>query len=159
MKAYYEALGQFDALNVEHEMAVRSAFQHLLQKCGGQFHWTLVPEFSLARKNQAAIRVDGALLDDFKLKRGFWEAKDGKDDLEKEVKKKIAAGYPTDNIIFQAPKRAILYQNGVRHLAGTQSHLPLEEKYHPKSSLCCKVLITSIIYCIVCTFHGGIFRI
>ena len=114
MKAYYEALGQFDALNVEHEMAVRSAFQHLLQKCGSQFHWMLVPEFSLARKNQAAIRVDGALLDDFKLKRGFWEAKDGKDDLEKEVKKKIAAGYPTDNIIFQAPKRAILYQNGVR---------------------------------------------
>lgn len=114
MKAYYEALGQFGQLNIDHEMAVRSAFQHLLQKCGNQFHWTLVPEFSIARKNQAAIRVDGALLDDFKLKRGFWEAKDGKDDLEKEVKKKIAAGYPTDNIIFQAPKRAILYQNGVR---------------------------------------------
>ena len=57
MKAYYEALGQFGALNVEHEMAVRSAFQHLLAKCCSQFHWTLVPEFSIARRNQAAIRV------------------------------------------------------------------------------------------------------
>ena len=34
------------------------------------------------------------------------------DDLAKEVKKKLAAGYPSDNIIFQSPERAILLQNG-----------------------------------------------
>jgi predicted helicase len=44
----------------------------------------------------------------------LWEAKDEHDDLEKEAKRKIALGYPTDNIIFQAPERAMLFQNGVR---------------------------------------------
>ena len=43
---------------------------------------------------------------------GFWQARDTHDDLAKEVKKKINAGYPQNNIIFQAPERAILWQNG-----------------------------------------------
>jgi len=46
------------------------------------------------------------------LARGYWEAKDEHDDLAKEVKAKFAIGYPKDNIIFQSPARAILYQNG-----------------------------------------------
>jgi predicted helicase len=114
VKAYYQALGQYGQLNIDHEMAVRSAFQSLLEKCGKQFHWTLIAEFPIRRPKGVPLKVDGALLDEFKLKRGFWEAKDEHDDLEKEAKRKIAAGYPTDNIIFQAPERAILYQNGIR---------------------------------------------
>ncbi len=114
VKAYYQALGQYGQLNIDHEMAVRSAFQQLLEKCGGQFNWTLIAEYPLPRPKAAPLKVDGALLDEFRLKRGLWEAKDEHDDLEKEAKRKIAAGYPTDNIIFQAPERAILYQNGVR---------------------------------------------
>ena len=43
---------------------------------------------------------------------GFWEAKDIRDDLEAEVKLKFQAGYPDDNIIFQTPERAILWQSG-----------------------------------------------
>ena len=58
--------------------------------------------------------VDGALLDTFTLRRGYWEAKDLGDDLEKEIKKKFELGYPRNNIIFQSPERAILFQNGVR---------------------------------------------
>jgi hypothetical protein len=114
VKAYYDALGQFTRLGVDHEMAVRSAFQNLLDKCGRQFHWTLVPEFPISRQRAVPLKADGALIDEFRLRRGLWEAKDEHDDLEKETKRKIAAGYPTDNIIFQAPERAILYQNGVR---------------------------------------------
>ncbi len=114
VKAYYEALGQFGQLHFDHEMAVRSAFQNLLDKCGRQFHWTLIPEFPIPRPKAHPLKVDGALLDEFKLRRGLWEAKDEHDDVEKEAKKKIAAGYPTDNIIFQAPARALLFQNGVR---------------------------------------------
>ena len=56
--------------------------------------------------------MDGALVDEFRLTHGFWEAKDSHDDLGKEVKKKLTAGYPQNNIIFQAPERAILWQNG-----------------------------------------------
>jgi hypothetical protein len=43
---------------------------------------------------------------------GIWEAKDTADDLAVEVKKKFEAGYPRDNILFQSPERAILWQHG-----------------------------------------------
>ncbi|MEN3333653.1 MAG: hypothetical protein V7641_3018 [Blastocatellia bacterium] len=110
--AYYEALGKFQHLGISHETAVRSAFQSLLETCCRQFSWTLVPEWEVKRPKQRSVRVDGALVDAFRLAHGYWEAKDERDDLAKEVKKKFAVGYPKDNILFQAPERAILYQNG-----------------------------------------------
>ncbi len=109
---YYEALRQFKTIGVAHEGAVRSAFQTLLESCGRQFGWKLVPEWQIKRNHGHPLRVDGALVDEYRLTHGFWEAKDTADDLAKEVKKKIAAGYPQNNMIFQAPERAILMQNG-----------------------------------------------
>jgi predicted helicase len=109
---YYEALRQFKTIGVAHEGAVRSAFQTLLEHCSRQFQWKLVPEWAIRKNGGHPIRVDGALVDEYRLTHGFWEAKDTDDDLAKEVKKKIAAGYPSNNIIFQAPDRAILMQNG-----------------------------------------------
>jgi len=70
------------------------------------------PEWPIKRDRAHSLRVDGALVDEFRLTHGFWEAKDSQDDLGKEVKKKLTAGYPQTNIIFQAPERAILWQNG-----------------------------------------------
>jgi hypothetical protein len=63
-------------------------------------HWREV-------KNQknlgcATRRVDAAVLDASNLPRGYWEAKDEKDDLREEVNKKFAAGYPRTNILSQA---------------------------------------------------------
>jgi predicted helicase len=110
--AYYRALGQFKALNVSHETAVRDAFQDLLKDCGGRFGWTLIPEWPIRRAQRHALRVDGALVDEFKLTHGLWEAKDSADDLRREARKKLELGYPADNIIFQSPERAILFQNG-----------------------------------------------
>ena len=109
---YYEALCEFKAIGVSHEGAVRSAFQTLLEHCGRQFGWKLVPEWSIKKDNARSIRVDGALVDEYRLTHGFWEAKDTADDLAKEVKKKLKASYPQNNIIFQAPERAILLHNG-----------------------------------------------
>ena len=116
VKAYYESLERFERLGVEHETAVRSAFQSLLETCGKPFRWTLVPEHSIALPKNKRIVVDGALIDDFKLPHGYWEAKDSHDDLAIEVQRKFAAGYPSDNILFQTPQRAILWQNGERIL-------------------------------------------
>ena len=115
VKAYYETLGQFGQLYIDHEGAVRSAFQTLLAKCGQRAEpkLTLVPEYLIERAH-SSIRVDGALVDLYHLPHGYWEAKDEKDDLAKEVEHKLNKGYPRDNIIFQAPERAILYQGGVR---------------------------------------------
>src|SRR5208283_3551066 len=114
VKSYYEVLGQFGQLNIDHEMAVRSVFQGLLAGCGRQFDLTLVPEYSFQPPKLHAIRVDGALLNPFRLARGYWEAKDEHDDLEKEIRAKLERGYPRSNIIFQAPERAVLYQHGMR---------------------------------------------
>ena len=47
-------------------------------------------------------------MDTFRLTHGFWEAKDERDDLEREIRRKLEQGYPRNNIIFQAPERAIL---------------------------------------------------
>jgi predicted helicase len=115
VKAYYETLHQFGQLYIDHEGAVRSAFQTLLAKCGQKAtpKLTLVPEYRIERARSSVI-VDGALVDLYHLPHGYWEAKDEKDDLLKEVERKLARGYPRDNIIFQAPERAILYQAGAR---------------------------------------------
>ncbi|MEK6301849.1 MAG: type ISP restriction/modification enzyme [Acidobacteriota bacterium] len=112
VRDYYEALQQFSRIGVSHEGAVRSAFQSLLESCGSQFGWKLVPEWPIKKSR---LRVDGALVDAFNLTHGFWEAKDQHDDLKVEVKRKFAAGYPRNNILFQAPERAILYQDS-RHV-------------------------------------------
>jgi len=105
-------LRQFQNLGVSNEGAVRSAFQNLLEHCGRQFAWKLVPEWPIKRDRAQPLRVDAALVDEYRLTHGYWEAKDSHDDLGREVKKKITAGYPQNNIIFQAPERAILWQNG-----------------------------------------------
>ncbi|MGA2234259.1 MAG: N-6 DNA methylase [Terriglobales bacterium] len=115
VRNYYAALHRLGQLHIDHEMAVRSAFQDLLSTCGRKLKLTLSPEFEIKRKH-SSIRVDGALLDEFKLAHGFWEAKDEKDDLDREIKSKLDKGYPRDNIIFQAPNRAVLYQSGTRIL-------------------------------------------
>ena len=116
VKAYYESLDQFDRLGITHETAVRSAFQSLLESCGKQFGWTLVPEHPMSLNRNKRIVVDGALIDDFRLPHGYWEAKDIHDDLPTEVQRKFETGYPTDNILFQTPQRAILYQDDRRVL-------------------------------------------
>ncbi len=116
VKDYYAALGQYGHLYVDHEMAVRSAFGALLEKCARQFDWTLVPEYLFKRPKASPLRVDGALLDTFRLARGYWEAKDEHDDLAKEAQRKLELGYPRTNMLFQAPERAILWQGGVRKL-------------------------------------------
>ncbi len=111
VKAYYESLQRFESIGVSHETAVRSAFQFLLEYCGRQFNWILVPEHSIAIRRSKRIVIDGALIDSFQLPHGYWEAKDIHDDLPTEVLRKFEKGYPRDNILFQTPHRAILWQN------------------------------------------------
>ena len=115
VKAYYETLHDVQ-LHFDHEGAVRGAFQTLLTKCGQRTEpkLTLIAEYPYKRGRGPQLRIDGALVDLYKLPHGYWEAKDEKDDLAKEVQRKLDKGYPSDNTIFQAPERAILYQGGTR---------------------------------------------
>ena len=84
IKDYYHSLEEFDHFGVTHESAVRSAFQSLLERCGKQRGWKLIPEDSISLGGNKRIVVDGALIDKFKLPQGYWEAKDIHDDLPKE---------------------------------------------------------------------------
>ena len=118
VSAYYDSLAQFAQLGIQHETAVRSAFQELLEHCARQFDWKLVPEYAIKRKGAKSLVADGAILTCVGnlplLVRGLWEAKDSADDLDKEIKHKFSIGYPKQNILFWQPDRAVLYQNNER---------------------------------------------
>ena len=58
VKQYYQALEEFAAQGVTHEMAVRSAFQHLLEDTGRRFGWTLIAELSFEGR-KGTVRPDG----------------------------------------------------------------------------------------------------
>lgn len=107
IEQYYQELAAYQEKKVTHETAVRSAFQNLLATFAQAANWLLIPEQTLTNGK----RPDGTLRDAFNLPRGYWEAKDTRDDLLVEIRKKIAAGYPTTNTIFEDTRRAILYQN------------------------------------------------
>jgi hypothetical protein len=111
VKAYYEALAQFHKHGHSTEGNTRSAFADLLKKCASPYGWHLVEEYPFKGTGKQSLRADGALVDDLTLVHGLWEAKDSADDLQKEIKSKVAKGYPLTNILFQAPDRAVLYQD------------------------------------------------
>lgn len=112
VKDYYLGLEEFDRHGVKHEMAVRSAFQRLLEHCSRKVGWTFIGEYKFPRKGRKPASIDGGIVDAFTIPQAFWEAKDSQDDLAKEVQAKFSDGYPRDNILFQEPKRAILWQGG-----------------------------------------------
>src|SRR5271156_3198196 len=109
VKAYYETLPRFGRLDFDNEGNLRRSFEALLEKCARQFDWIVIPHYP-QRSTSPSRRC--RVLDAFNLPRGYWEAKDTKDDLEAEMLKKCEAGYPRTNILFQSPARAILFQNG-----------------------------------------------
>ena len=116
VKDYYNELQEYKQLGITHEGAVSAAFHKILESCGRQHDWTLIAQHRMTSRKKTQISVDGALLDKFRIARGYWEAKDMRDDLPTELKRKFGAGYPNDNIIFQTPERAILWQDKLQVL-------------------------------------------
>src|SRR5260221_4123934 len=106
---YYTDLRGYAAQGVTHEGATRTAFQTLLATLARDTNWTLIPELPLDNGR----RPDGTLRDANQYTRGYWEAKDTGDNLATEISKKIAAGYPTTNMIFEDTRQAMLYQGSV----------------------------------------------
>lgn len=111
IRDYYEAITKLASEGISHEGAVSPAFAQLLRHCATQLKLTLIEKHPMKR-NSHIIIVDGLLNNEFNVPHGYWEAKDTRDDLEVEVKKKFAAGYPKNNILFQAPNHAIIWQDG-----------------------------------------------
>ncbi len=110
IKEYYRKLQQLDNLGIGNEGAVQQAFEDVLKTCCNQLNLTYAAQQTF-KINQQTIRPEGVIFRQDSLKHGYWEAKDNKDDLEKEVSQKFKAGYPKNNLLFWQPKRIILDQN------------------------------------------------
>jgi predicted helicase len=110
IRKYYENVEALRAQGVLNEMNVRSPFESLPQETARLKDWTFIAELS-GKSGGAIIRPDGTLRDRNSLPRGYWEAKDTQDDLDTEIKRKIARGYPLSNIIFEDTQTGVLFQS------------------------------------------------
>lgn len=94
------------------EATIRGAFIGLINAYAKPRELRLIPEKDLTGTEGKRIIPDGTLKDALRLDHGHYEAKDTKDELDREIERKIAKGYPTVNILFEDSHTAVLIQNG-----------------------------------------------
>lgn len=94
------------------ETAIRNAFYNLLNEYAKSKGLMIVPEVTIKATNGKNVTPDGTLKDMLRQDWGYWESKDESDNIDEEVQKKFAKGYPKDNILFEDSRTAILIQNG-----------------------------------------------
>ena len=109
IRRYYENVAALRDQGVLNEMSVRSPFESLLQETARLKDWTFIAELS-GKSGGALIRPDGTLRDRNSLPRGYLEAKVTPDDLDTEIKKKIAHGYPLSNILYEDTQTGVLHR-------------------------------------------------
>ncbi|MGI0481895.1 type ISP restriction/modification enzyme [Geminocystis sp. CENA526] len=109
----------------KNESTIRVAFQNLLNNYCQTRNFLLIPE--LPYKNQRII-PDGTIKDALQLDWGYWESKDEDDDLDLEIEKKFAKGYPNDNILFEDSITAILIQSGVEKMRVSMQNIDALDK-------------------------------
>ncbi|MGO9391988.1 hypothetical protein [Rhodoblastus sp.] len=93
------------------EGVISEAFKDLLKSCARRANLIFIPQYEFLSPQKNRIRPDGTILHDLRVPLGYWEAKDSADDLDVEIRKKLAKGYPQDNIIFENSETAVLIQN------------------------------------------------
>ena len=107
---YYNDLSQLIEFGgFDNEENIRSAFQNCLAAyCAGHSErLVLVPEL----RSDSSNKPDGTIRDSLRMTRGLWEAKDTHDDLDREIRNKLDQGYPSDNILFEDSRTAVLFQD------------------------------------------------
>ncbi len=105
IKQYYQCLQGYRDQGVKHEGALETAFGRLLADTAKLHHCTLIPKQKFKIGKQT-IFPDGTVREVlYDTRRGFWEAKDTDDDLNKAIADKKAKGYPLGNIIFENTRR------------------------------------------------------
>jgi predicted helicase len=94
------------------ETAIRTAFQNLLNEYCKARDFLLIPELEYKTRNNKIVYPDGTVKDALRLDWGYWESKDQYDNLNEEIDKKLAKGYPDSNILFEDSQSAVLIQAG-----------------------------------------------
>jgi len=95
----------------ETEGVISEAFKDLLKAWSRQANLVFISQYECLSPQKNRIRPDGAVLYELRVPLGYWEAKDTNDDLDAEIRAKLAKGYPQDNIIFENSATAVLIQN------------------------------------------------
>ena len=92
------------------EQNIRRAFAVCLSSyCRGHAaNLELVEEL----RHSPGVIPDGTVKDAMRLPRGHWEAKDLRDNLDAEIRRKLDRGYPDGNILFENSRQAVLIQRG-----------------------------------------------
>jgi predicted helicase len=111
IRQYFEVMQEKKQRGFEVEGNIAPAFANLLGLCAKELGYHLNEQHQ-KKVNGRLLKFDAAILTQYNLCYGVWEAKDTKDDLKVEIRKKFEAGYPNDNILFQSPQQAILIQDG-----------------------------------------------
>ena len=83
------------------ETAVRKPFHDLLEQYARQRNLELIGELDYRTRQGRIVIPDGTLKDALRQDWGYWESKDEQDDLDAEIEKKFAKGYPCNNILFE----------------------------------------------------------
>ena len=100
------------------ESSLRKPFQDLLEQYARQKNLELIGELDYRTRTGHTVYPDGTLKDALRQDWGYWESKDQDDDLDQEIAKKFAKGYPANNILFEDTQTAVLYQAGQENRAG-----------------------------------------
>ena len=73
VQEYYKEIAEKKQMLLFHEGNVAPAFARLLSRCGAQFGWKLAEQYT-PKGGKTSLRYDGALLDEYNLLHGVWEA-------------------------------------------------------------------------------------
>jgi predicted helicase len=93
------------------EQVIRPAFRRLLDHWARAEGLVFVEELEYATPLKTKVYPDGTILHALRVPHGYWEAKDTADDLDEEIRKKTASGYPQDNIVYENSETAVLIQD------------------------------------------------
>ena len=115
IRIYYNKIEEIRRHN-PNEGNISSAFYTLLNSIASSHNLSVITQDSFKTKKGKLIRPDATIKNSIGIDFGYWEAKDSKDNLHKEIEKKLNIGYPTNNILFENGRTAVLYQEGTKVL-------------------------------------------
>ena len=104
---YYKEIEKTKKYGGKTESSLRRHFANLLQNYCNSKKLQFLDEEKLEHSNK---RPDGTIKNEYGLKKGFWESKGSKVNLDDEIDKKVKI-YPTNNILFENSKEIVLIQN------------------------------------------------
>lgn len=97
------------------ETTVEHAFIQLVNSYAERRNLMLVPKIAIKSTKGTNIIPDGALKNALRLDFGYWESKDTKDDLDKEIQAKINKGYPLTDDAIERGMNAVRALDSIVH--------------------------------------------